>query len=338
MLDDNNCLKPHLRTRVFINLEMVLKVLLTKRVSEYSESLNSVELDRILVSNIINLAQHYRLYLVKNKLPNEVYLYWNFPIQKEYANTVFLPDYRHLYHEKFISEDVEYLVTVLERVHSQLKTIIQYVNEVYLIDGGMVDSGVVPYVIIKNKHDGLCQHVVVTNNRYEFQYIKHGAVIWYPDREDSKILTEDNIYAYLREKLNIKEKFTPSVNFLPFIVAILGDRYRGIDKLPKIGLATILKMLSSGLEQRTVTNSTASVELLKTLLPEEYHEVFERSYKITDVEYQYARITVPQEAYILDQIVDKYDDESLYYLNDRFFKEHLLMIVDSKREQVAKTL
>lgn len=324
------------KTRVFINLEMVLKLLLTPRVSEYCKSISTVELERILVSNIINLAQHYRLYLTKLHIPNEVYLYWNFPIVKKYNNDKYIEKYRSLYNEKITDDDTDCIVDTLERIHGQLRTIINYVNEVYLLDGGMVDSGVIPYLIAKEHSSQICQNILVTNNRYEFQYIKHGFRIWFPDREDSMELTEANIFLFMKEKLNLKSKDIIPINYLPFVISLLGDRYRGITKIKGIGLAKAVKLVNSSLENGIITPTTSSIELLKRMFSEEQQDTFVRNYKCTDVEYQYAEISMKQESKILDQIIDKYDDDSLYYLNDKFFKDHLIMIIDTKRDQIVK--
>ena len=337
ILDDFNGLNKTLKTRVFINLEMVMKVLLTKRVNEYAEGLDNVELQRILLSNIINLAQHYRLYLTKNRIANEVYLFWNYPTKVAYLNTEFLDTYRKLWNDKFTDEDNETLSDTLEEIHSQMKTIIKYVNEVYLVDGGMVDSAVIPYIIAKRKENGFTQNVIVSNNRYDFQYIKHGFVVWYPDKDKSIVLTKENIYKYLKEKLGIKgSKDNPSVNFLPFILSALGDRYRCIEKFPKIGLGTLLKAVNTGLKNNVVTSKVMSEELLEKLLPKEYHDMFYKAYRMTDVEYQYMRVSITQEAYILDQLQNRFDDDSLYYLNDKYFKDHLIMIIDNKQEQIMR--
>ena len=66
MLDSWSALKGIKKARIFINLENVLKVLYSPRLNEFIlTNGNTVDVKRCLVSNIINLAQHYRLYCAK---------------------------------------------------------------------------------------------------------------------------------------------------------------------------------------------------------------------------------------------------------------------------------
>ena len=68
------------KVRFFINLESVLKRILTQYVNNYLVARNdTLYTKKELLSNIINLAQHYRLYCAKQDIESEVYLYWNYP-------------------------------------------------------------------------------------------------------------------------------------------------------------------------------------------------------------------------------------------------------------------
>ena len=83
------------RVNVYINLDNVFKVIMTARtnnfiqaassVSGYEEFMNHVA--KTLVSNIINLGQHYRLWLAKKSIESRIILFWNYPLPERVRNT-----------------------------------------------------------------------------------------------------------------------------------------------------------------------------------------------------------------------------------------------------------
>ena len=94
ILDGLSVLDPNYdRVHVYINLESVFNKLINPRVNNYLVASMKTEDDKnrlklSLVSHVINLAQHYRLYCAKHKKESRVILYWNYPISKNYNNRI----------------------------------------------------------------------------------------------------------------------------------------------------------------------------------------------------------------------------------------------------------
>ena len=178
------------RVDIYINLESIFKVLMTPRVNNYlmatSENENQFKIN--LMSNIVNLAQHYRLYCAKYKKDSRVFLYWNYP-KSEYKNAEYISGYREYYnHKMFKNEGCEYISRNLIECHNFMTKLFHYINQVYLIDGGTVDSSVVPYVVEENVYCSRSsqdvQRIIISNTKYDFQYVSYGFTILETNKDD----------------------------------------------------------------------------------------------------------------------------------------------------------
>ena len=340
ILDSWKALKGVTKARIYISLETVLKVLYSERLNNFLvASGDKTDTQRCFVSNIINLAQHYRLYCAKHKIENEIYLYWNYPYRLDFINKKYNNEYRSYYCNKMHHNDSCYYISeVMDSIIDQLQTIIKYVNQVYLITSTEVESSVIPYIIYRDQKDDTVKNIIVSNSKYDFQYISYGFDIWIPDRDDSLLLNKDNVIEYLKERNHVSTQETVPINYIAFIVSLLGDRYRNIQKMNGVGLSRIIKMINQGLKQLIITENTTNIDLLASCIKDEYKEIFKNNYHCTNLAYQYEDISGSIERSILDQIEDKYDDNALQYLNDKYFKEHLIMMIDTKRDQIYHSM
>ena len=339
ILDSWSALKNVKKVRIFINVENVFKVLYSQRLNNYLlANGNTVDVKRCLVSNIINLAQHYRLYCAKCRVDNEIFLYWN-TSSKKYLNKEYISDYRSYYNNKIYKNDnCYYLSQCMDDVYDQLKVIISYVNQVYMITDDEIESGLIPYIFYRDQKDDSMKNIIVTNSKYEYQYVLYGFDVWKPDREDSLRLTSDNVVDHLKELNKIVSIDTVPINYVPFIISLLGDKYRNIPKINGVGLASIIKMINRGLKTFIITENTTNIDMLSQCIDDKYRDIFMNNYKCTSLPHQYEKMSGAIERRIFDCVVDKYDDTALHYLNDKYFKEHLIMTIDTRREQLQRQL
>ena len=95
-LDRLKVLDPNMDgVHIYINLESVFNKLINPRVNNYLMASIRGEDDKsklklTLVSHVINLAQHYRLYCAKHKKESRIILYWNYPISTNYTNRKYI--------------------------------------------------------------------------------------------------------------------------------------------------------------------------------------------------------------------------------------------------------
>ena len=98
----------------------------------------------------------------------------------------------------------------------------------------------------------------------------------------------------------------------------------------------IIKVINKGLSGLILTENTSSVEMLSTIIKEDSRELFCNNYHCTSLDYQYDDITENQIYDITSKIIDKFDDYAIVYMNDRYFKDHLLMLVETRQDQLSR--
>lgn len=333
IMDKLNVLdKSKSNTVIFINLENVFKTILTTRINNfYIATKTSNDLKLELMSNIVNLAQHYMLYCAKSKLKARVVLYWNYP-EGKYSNSQYIPSYRDYYYNKmFNSIESGYIIKCLSESYNFLKTMLKYTNGIYLVDSTDLESSVIPYILKECRYNDIdnTQYVLVTNSKYEYQYVNYGFNILVPSGIDSKLLNSDNIIDYMKTSNAIKNKNTIPSNHLAFVVSLLGDKYRSIPKINGVGLSTIIKTIRKAIDSLKITENTSSVEMLSSIISENYREQFINNYKCVNIELQAQNSTISEREKILSQLLDKFDENALDYINERYFRAFPLMIVRS---------
>lgn len=329
---------------IYINLENVFKVLLSPRVNNYLMATTEGDASfRIsLMSNIVNLAQHYRLYAAKYKKDSRVVLYWNYP-KANFKNAEYIPGYREYYnHKMYKNEGCEFIIRNLEGCHSFMVKLFHYINQVYLIDGGSVDGSVIPYIIEENiycsRDNSSVQKLIISNTKYDFQYVCYGFTVMETNKDDSCIITENNVIDILKSKMGIKTDLSIPPNLIPFTVSLLGDRYRNIPKLSGVGLGTIIKMVNAALDKILITDQTQDVDILSRIIADKYRDQFIKNYLCTYIPRQYMELSPLEVKKIEQQIVDKFDDNALSIINERYFRSDPLMTINTKKEQVAEQI
>ena len=326
------------KIRIFISLETVLKTLITERNSNYlhAEGLTTSDINISIISNIINLGQHYRLYCVKYKKDAEVYLYCNYP-HDFYKNGDIVNTYRAHYVERVLKNtNAQLLVDRVDSSFKFLEKFVKYVNGVHVIKEPNIESSVIPYIILQDKQDDSCQNIIISNSRYDYQYVNHNCTILIPNGENSQLITRDNVMTHLKESCEVKTPIKVSTSFIPFIVSLLGDRYRSIPKIHGIGLASLLKIIESGVGNKLITTSTTNLDMLSEILDPPFRDLFRNNYLVTDIVLQYLRLSDSEKFRVLNQIENRYDENTLHYMNDKYFMNHPLMIVNTRSEQIVK--
>ena len=345
VMDNLNLLKSDVdRVDIYINLESVFKVIMSPRINNYlmatTDDKNIFKIS--LMSNIVNLAQHYRLYCKKHKKDSRVFLYWNYP-KSDYKNANYIIGYREYYnHKMFKNEGCEFICRNLSECLNFMKKLFSYINQVYLVDGGPVDSSVVPYIVEErtymSRNNPSIQKIVVSNSKYDFQYVNYGFTVLETNRDDSIVVTKDNVIDIIKTKMNVKNEMTIPPNLIPFAISLLGDKYRSIPKLSGVGLSSILKMVNKAIDGLLVTENTQDVDMLSKIITETYRKQFINNYLCTYIPRQYDELTPVEIMNIENQIIDKFDDNALEYINEKYFKSAPLMTISTKTEQVIDNI
>lgn len=336
------------RVNIYINLDNVFKLIITPRTNNFIQAAASVRgyddymrlVSRSLASNIINLGQHYRLWLAKHSIDSRIILYWNYPTPEKFRNNNYVPTYRLDYIGKHsVGMETSHILSALKDAVDFCKDCIQYVNEVYLVSAGEIESSLVPYILNENvyKNDGVStKNFIISNSPYEYPYVNYGFQLLAPSikKKAPYRVTKENAIAVLKDRARTSTQLSVNSTFLEFINAILGDHDRNIPSLSGVGIVSILKIINQAIDQGIIGESTKDIDMLKMVMKEDYRDLLESNYRCTNIEYQYKDVEPLDVHKIISQLVDNYDERTLMDMNEKYFKLCPIEIIRPKSEQV----
>ena len=280
---------------IYINLESILKKI-TSSITDKENIIQSSKRNIILTSCVFNLIAHYRYYFHKRSVCSRIFVYGPESIDVDYLNREYNKDYR----TKLMlinTKETSSIGKTYEDSLKMIKTILKYVEGVNFITSGIIEPSVVPLVIYKELNLQNNKNFLITDDKYEYQYIKEDFTILKPRQDKSLVIDEDNIMDIIKEKTKCNNIPNPDINFLPFIISILGDKYRNIDKIKGMGVAKIYTEINKGLQYNIVTNDVNNINSLTCLIKEEFQNdfminymtssIYEQIKKMSDVEIKY---------------------------------------------------
>jgi len=320
-------INPDSRVNLFINLEPILRKLASANVEEYLR-VKSDDKSLEMISCIINLAAHYRLFFTKNKLYSRIYMYLSYPFKTSYKNRMINPNYRKAYEHKFTKDSKTIVLTkTLDAVLPFVKTILEYVEGVYLIGADSIESSLVPQVITK---EFPTNHInfILSSDKYDYQYVNKGFYIIRPKQDESYMVTQENLIDNIKLEEKIVTDISVGTNFYPFILSLLGDKYRNIEKIKKIGLSGILKMLNKALQENIIGKDVSNINILSKIVREEYRPLVLSNFYCIDIDTQMQMLNVKDIYDITKQIVDKFDNVSLKKINDEYFRHYPIYLLE----------
>ena len=317
IISSNNDIKPDDKINVFINVESILKLFMNIKMEEYLRVSNE---ERVLefISNLINLAAHYRLYFSKNKLYSRVYLIMPNILSERFNNRVFNDNYRTFISKKY-AQDVNFTscrYTVKEGLRFA-KVITEYIEGVYIIESEHIESSVVPMII--SEEDKSYKNMLVTTDPYDYQYSNHGFYVLRPKKAES-FLIKGNIINTIRRENKIKNTIIVNELFYSFILSIIGDKFRGIPNIKNMGLSKTLSQIEKGVKIGRIPDGANNIRLLLDIIKSEDDRLqILNNFFSMDVAFQCESLTTKDKYNILNQINDKFDIESLRDINDKYF-------------------
>ena len=249
-------------------------------------------------------------------------------------NTMFLKHYR----ERFIydyTDNPNYEATnmVLESVIRVLRTIVSYVEGVYLVTSNRLESSLVPLLLCDSKTLDGQLNILITRDEYDLQYVNKNFLVMYPKGDESYIVTKENLFNIIREKHEIKNSHKLPAYLITFILSIVGDKRRGIGKIKGCGWKTIYKGLHKLFKELDI--SDAEVIGLEHLImaikdgPDDSNkEKIANSIMCVDLDRQLSMVSEPQKLSITKQLVDKYENDALKNLNSKYFEMYPINVVE----------
>lgn len=310
---------------LYINLEKILRKMCNVDMDLYLKS--SETRVHEFISNVYNLASHYRLYFSRKGIFTNIYFYLQYPITNpNISNKQYIQSYRNNYSTKLRKKYDSYMVyTILKESMKYLNIMTDYVPRVYFIKSFNVESSCIPSILSDIKPTGM--NIILTSDIYEYQYVNKDMMILISKQEKSKLLTKDNILDDMSDKYDA-DKCLFTTSYLSFILSIYGSSIRNIPKIKGFGFKKIVKMINSGVLNNAISSEVCNIDIIKNILSDTLLGDIINNYKCTDIPFQNMSISESMRYKITEQVVDKDDINSLRIICERYFDKYPINITE----------
>lgn len=333
---------------LYINFESLYNAVRNRHVEKYIMAANKKELNhayRCMISNFINVAAHYRKYFTNKHIKTRIFFYYNEIPEKlddmMYNNSSMIPEYRHHFFKSINRMDRVVINSIIQESIQFMKIITEYIDDVFMIGTNALESSLVPMVIdMENKHPANV-NIVISRDMYDLQYVNKNWLVISKFKDQPILITKRNVIKYLRFR-NKYDKLNRIVHphLLTFILSCLGDRKRGIPGVKGFGFTKTYRALcelydlgylnDEDVDTMEIANLThvMNTNEIKLFKAEDLATELMRSYRVTDLDMQYKFVSDIQRERIFDQLINKIDPDALVDINETYFTDYPLMLME----------
>lgn len=323
---------------VFINLEPIFRKVATNPDMVKYLKVQTQEKNNEFIAEVINLAAHYRLFFNKARLKSKIYMYFGYPftVGGPYANRRYVDEYRMNYQEKFTRDTNGRIVgNLINDTVSIISTICNYIDGVYFVPMDYIEPSLLPKFMV-HKFGSKSLNLIVTNDRYEYQYVNQGFTIIRVKYPHHYVVTKDNLIQVLKQEEKISNDIIIPPHFISFLLSFMGDSRRNIPRVKNIGLGRLLPLIDKAIKEGSITLDTKNIQLLTDFLKEEIQDVVKNNFYCIDVDIQSVYLGSGFDISIQEKLIDKYDNHSLKLLNEEYFSDHPMMLMELTTELRSK--
>lgn len=238
-----------------------------------------------IASSILNLAAHFRAYFIKRGWDVKIYLYYDEKNIKEHPLN------------KFLFKALEFV-----------KIISSYIPKLYFINDEN-NISLMKYFIDQDK-----KVLIFTKNLVYYQFIRNNVTILRPARDDSYIVTKDNIFNKIS---NTDKEYSISIELITAILSISGvNDYKGI---PKMGIKKTVKLFQKAIDDKKIINHYYPV---MSVILDELGFGYEHGRDVINAfaSIEYKQQTVKNIDKLSEKyIIDKFSKRDIQELNTKYF-------------------
>ncbi len=332
-----NILSPGDLVNVFISLESIYKSISTiqdleKKLLLYRDFKSS------FISNVLNLAGHYKLFFSRNGLRPRVFIYQTDLNSDEFPEYKYNDEFRSYYLNKY-NENPKYSYftdSLKEEIIPDLIAYCQYIPGTYFINAKNIEGSLVPYIIGNSNKE--YKNFIISTDMFDTQY---SGIDGYCDHLINRFLrSNDNKYTIctipgILTKLMSNDPEDASIvvdTIKPYhmycgFLATIGEKQRSIDGIAGIGIKNYTKLIRAGYNTNEFNYDVTNPEMIgRAFHNKDSMDTFIKNYYCTCIEYMYSHLTEGHLGQILNQITDGYDRNSMEELNITKFKNHPIML------------
>lgn len=328
LLNNNNEITPDSKINIFINLEPIIRLFVSKTTEEYLRVRNN---ERVIetVSNIINLASHYRLYCAKHKLSSRIIMYAPSMQSHHNKNKIFNKKYRDAYNFR-VNKDTRYCICqdTIKEAFTFTRTILEYIDDVYLIDSGSIESGMIPMITTEIFNSPTDINFLITTDRYEYQYANKDFYVFRPKKENSYLIRQGQIIDTIKVEEKISSPIRVNDKMFSFVYSILGDKNKSIDKIKGVGTSTILSLIDKAKVANILDDDITNINLLINAIKEDVRQDVLNNFYCIDIDFQNSSLTTKDKFFIECQLKNRFGDGSLIQINNQYFANHPIQIIE----------
>jgi hypothetical protein len=327
-------LQPQDKVNVFINLETIFKNL--SMINDLEQKLIlQKKFPVILVSDIINLAAHYKRFFINNGLDTRVYLYHTDFKSDDFDQCRYNEDFRSYYLMKYNENPrMVYLTDAMKSdIFPEVRTICEFVPRVYYISAHNIEGSAVPHII--GDDDPTRKNIIISGEFYDtqytllpnyfVQYIHYalGARYFYSDTKSYlKAITKRN-----GDELESLNNTYSHPAMYSALLAVLGDRARSIDGLAGVGPKILQKNILNSIQENRIQLTTTSPNLLGDVFHDmDMKDEFINNFYCVSIPEIAKELTPTSRSTILNQRRDRFDNNSLIRLNSSRFYNYPLIL------------
>lgn len=316
----------------YIDVYSIIKNLYTPSIMESTTFSNDTV--PTIVSQIINIAAHYRNY-IWTRLGKYSNIYFVFSDKKDPFLVNINNEYKGRYYSKYVDVNPTFssMNKVIKKSINLIKLIVDYLPNIYFINSQNIDINVCIYYLMNKSKKGE-KNIILTRDKVQYQLVLNEAIVLDLKGNDTKVIDKLTLLDELLPKKN--QDYT--INLLPEfylpILAIAGLKSYSLTGVPKYGNLKTIKLLDNLVIQGKLSNITYTLdgflEVLKdnkTFKDESYLEIIKSDYQCLNIEFRYQSLKIKEIIKIIDEcLINRVDAAGLRHINDTILGEHYIML------------
>lgn len=333
-LTEKDFLVPNDKINVYINLETVYKHL-SMIMDLEKKIVIQRDFDEIMISNILNLAAHYKRFFINNGLDTKVYLYNTDFKSDEFNQMKYNEDYRSYYLVKFNDNPKFALLTerLKDKILPDVQTYCEFIPNIYYISSKNIEGSLVPYIISQATPER--KNLIIGGELYDTQYsLIDNFVNHYIHKGFGTSYVSSDVKGYLKgmmkkddNDINNMNSMYSNYNLYCTLMSVLGDKIRSVDGISGYGPKTLQKLIETGIAQNVIQDATTNPEIMGDIFHDnEIKEEFVNNYYCMSIVPMYKELSDAQKVSVLSQRNDRIDINSLQMLNSTKFYDHPLLL------------
>ena len=317
--------KPGENINIYINLEGVLQNLFLQKGINRLVADHKQKVVLELESSILNLMAHYRSYFKSLKCNPIMYFYIT-SLDKNYQEMQsYNKFYREYYYNKYRSDPIFSRVGDLlnDTVIPELKLILTYIKDCYLIESKGFDSSIIPRIISSLYTN---KDIIISSDLFDTLYIFDPVFLTiYIKRRYSNLSIASNVGEAVASILKNVDVFDLDIFstelYYRLLLTIHGSKIRNIKSSKGLGYGKLIKILKTNINSGNIVTSYSSLDSIIDSFPHKHREELKDAFQCMSIENQFELITDNDINYVKSQIVNKVDERSINSLNNKRFLE-----------------